>query len=298
MKTYGLIVADNGSDMYVQGTYDTRWDNDVLNPAFASLKVSDFEVVAARLAGRRASRPTPASRGPGPSCNEWLLPSSARIGGEGGAFYTTDLTVANTGVTEATVFVRFLGHDADGRSGAGSLVPPRGRALRDVGRRPRLALRPRRGVGRASSSAPRARRSSSRARPGRRARGGTFGQSVPLVSETELIRSGATRTIPAVREDALVPDEPRPRERHRGARRRRRVARLRGRATSSARAASPLPPLGMTQVTRVVRELGVSSKRLRRAARPLDADGRRSASPPTPPSSTKRTNDPRTLLPR
>src|SRR4051795_10449424 len=33
MKTYGLIVADNGSDMYVTGTYDTRWDNDVLNPA-------------------------------------------------------------------------------------------------------------------------------------------------------------------------------------------------------------------------------------------------------------------------
>jgi hypothetical protein len=45
MKTYGLIVADNGSDMYVQGTYDTRWNNDVLNPAFSSLKASDFEVV-------------------------------------------------------------------------------------------------------------------------------------------------------------------------------------------------------------------------------------------------------------
>ena len=45
MKTYGLIVADNGTDLYVQGTYDTRWDNDVLNPAFASLKGGDFEVV-------------------------------------------------------------------------------------------------------------------------------------------------------------------------------------------------------------------------------------------------------------
>jgi hypothetical protein len=45
MKTYGLIVADNGSDMYVQGTYDTRWDNGVLNPAFASIRAGDFEVV-------------------------------------------------------------------------------------------------------------------------------------------------------------------------------------------------------------------------------------------------------------
>jgi hypothetical protein len=45
MKTYGLIVADNGTDMYVQGTYDTRWNNGVLNPAFSSLHTSDFEVV-------------------------------------------------------------------------------------------------------------------------------------------------------------------------------------------------------------------------------------------------------------
>ena len=48
MKRYGLIVADNGSDMYISGTYDTRWDNDVLNPAFARLTANDFEVVAAR----------------------------------------------------------------------------------------------------------------------------------------------------------------------------------------------------------------------------------------------------------
>jgi hypothetical protein len=45
MKTHGLIVADNGSNMYISGAYDTRWDNDVLNPAFASLRASDFEVV-------------------------------------------------------------------------------------------------------------------------------------------------------------------------------------------------------------------------------------------------------------
>jgi hypothetical protein len=45
MKRYGLIVADNGSDMYISGTYDTRWNNDILNPAFAGLTASDFEVV-------------------------------------------------------------------------------------------------------------------------------------------------------------------------------------------------------------------------------------------------------------
>jgi hypothetical protein len=45
MKRYGLILADNGSDMYITGTMDTRWNNDVLNPAFHSLRASDFEVV-------------------------------------------------------------------------------------------------------------------------------------------------------------------------------------------------------------------------------------------------------------
>ena len=46
MQRYGLIVADNGSDMYISGTYDTRWDNDVLNPAFGALTAADFEVIA------------------------------------------------------------------------------------------------------------------------------------------------------------------------------------------------------------------------------------------------------------
>jgi hypothetical protein len=45
MQKYGLIVADNGSDMYITGTYDTRWNNDILNPAFANLSGSDFEVI-------------------------------------------------------------------------------------------------------------------------------------------------------------------------------------------------------------------------------------------------------------
>lgn len=45
MKTYGLIVADNGSDMYISGTFDPGWDNDILNPAFRNLTASDFEVI-------------------------------------------------------------------------------------------------------------------------------------------------------------------------------------------------------------------------------------------------------------
>jgi hypothetical protein len=45
MQTYGLIVADNGSDMYITGSMDPRWNNRELNPAFRSLTAGDFEVI-------------------------------------------------------------------------------------------------------------------------------------------------------------------------------------------------------------------------------------------------------------
>jgi hypothetical protein len=56
MKRYGLIVADNGSDMFISGTMDARWNNDVLNPAFRALTADDFEVIEL---GWNATKPTP-----------------------------------------------------------------------------------------------------------------------------------------------------------------------------------------------------------------------------------------------
>jgi hypothetical protein len=44
-KRYGLILADNGSNWYVSGAPDARWDDDMLVTAFRSLKGSDFEAV-------------------------------------------------------------------------------------------------------------------------------------------------------------------------------------------------------------------------------------------------------------
>jgi hypothetical protein len=45
MKRFGLMVADNGTDLYVTGTMDSRWNNDELNPAFGRVTASDFDVV-------------------------------------------------------------------------------------------------------------------------------------------------------------------------------------------------------------------------------------------------------------
>ena len=44
MKTYGLVVADNGSSWYVSGAPDERWDNDVLH-ALGQIAGADFEAV-------------------------------------------------------------------------------------------------------------------------------------------------------------------------------------------------------------------------------------------------------------
>lgn len=44
MKTYGIIVADNGSDWYVSGAPDDRWNNDLLH-TLDVLTGNDFEAV-------------------------------------------------------------------------------------------------------------------------------------------------------------------------------------------------------------------------------------------------------------
>jgi hypothetical protein len=69
MKTYGLIVADRGSNMFVQGTMDPRWDNTVLNPAFHELHVTTSTWSSAAGTVRHDDPTTAATgeqRGPGP----------------------------------------------------------------------------------------------------------------------------------------------------------------------------------------------------------------------------------------
>jgi hypothetical protein len=45
MKKYGLILADNGSDWYVTGAPDPRWDDGRMHDDFAMITGDDFEVV-------------------------------------------------------------------------------------------------------------------------------------------------------------------------------------------------------------------------------------------------------------
>jgi hypothetical protein len=44
MKEYGMFLADNGSNWYLSGAPDPRWNDDELG-TLRSLRGSDFEVV-------------------------------------------------------------------------------------------------------------------------------------------------------------------------------------------------------------------------------------------------------------
>lgn len=45
LKTYGMFLADNGSDWFISGAPDDRWNNDRLRTELASVKGRDLEVV-------------------------------------------------------------------------------------------------------------------------------------------------------------------------------------------------------------------------------------------------------------
>ena len=45
LKTYGMFVADNGSNWYMTGAPDERWNNSVLKSELGSVTGSNFEVV-------------------------------------------------------------------------------------------------------------------------------------------------------------------------------------------------------------------------------------------------------------
>lgn len=225
----------------------------------------------------------------------WIIPSAARAPGAGGAFYTTALSLVNQGASEARITAKFLGHDGDGREGAERqvTVPAGGTvAWRDV-LGELFGLEQNYGAVRISSAVLSLVVAAETSTPA--AAGGTFGQSVPGLGEAGLVLAGTSRTIPAVRENTAF-----------------RTNLVLANATEVAIDVDvtlfsdsgavlgmkriPLPPLGMTQVSRVVLDLGA----------PSGTTGRLVVSTPTPGGAfaayasviDNATNDPRTLLVR
>ena len=230
----------------------------------------------------------------------WIFPSSAHAAVSAGAFYTTDLTIAYANSISAQFTLKFLGNNADGRGGTEKtfdLASERsvtdadvlGSVFQQTANFGAILVRSQYPHSDASFISILAQTST----PGF---GGTFGQSVPAATSADLVRNGQEQSILAVREDAAF-----------------RTNLILANATEAALGVDvrlvsadgvtlasksyALPPLGMTQVTRVVRDLGVGA----------DVAGARLVlSTPTPNGAFAAyasaidnvTNDPRTLLPR
>jgi photosystem II stability/assembly factor-like uncharacterized protein len=223
-----------------------------------------------------------------------ILPASARASGLGGAFYTTDVTVANTGKADAAYSLRFASHDSDGRQGpAKQYLLGAGKTVTFVDvLNSVFALESDYGAIHLLSGNRDLALQGQTSTPGA---GGTFGQSVPSLGIFQVAQTGGSLLLAGVREDSafrtnlilasyvsIVQEV--------------QVSLVSESGEKLASKTYSLAPLSMTQVTRVVRDLGVSGD---------IASARLILSVKTPAGSfgayasaiDNVTNDPRTLLP-
>ncbi len=224
----------------------------------------------------------------------WILPSSAHAPGLNGAFFTTDLTVTNVGAADGTITVKFLGHDADGRSG------PEVNHTVGAGMTTVLSDILGSAFGVASDYGAIQIRSSATlaiagetSTPAPDCGGGTFGQSVLAVSYTSLIAGGSSKTIPGIREDSsfrtnliLSNGSESPTDVS--------VALVLSDGSTAGTKTYHLEPLGMHQAVRVVRDIGYGSE-VSGARLVLTTSGVVAAYAS---AIDNFTNDPRTLLPQ
>ncbi len=189
--------------------------------------------------------------------SSWLLPTSASIiSGASGVRYTTNLTVANTGDTDASYTLRFLGHDVDGRSGPSqnfTLAAGKSATYRDVVSSV-FSLTGAYGAILVTASTPDL---SVYGEVFAETAAGHVGQGLPAVSNADYVRPGQSRSLLAIREDARA-----------------RTNLVLANATSASLdvtltlvsdAGAPLgsrvvtlPPVGMTQLNSVARQLGAT----------------------------------------
>ena len=223
---------------------------------------------------------------------KWLLPSAAWLHGANGSHWTTSFTIANSGSEDAAVTLKWLGHDQDGRGGREfAYVVPAGRTLSPGTADWEVHFREDWGAVLVSSSSPSVVVQSETASW---FGSGTVGQALPSFStrdfagaapkhlapirdnytfRTNLVLANPT-DIPVTAVVVLYSAE--------------------GHLIGSREVS--LPPLGMTQISRVAVELGASHLEL----------GRISVSTPTPGGLVAAyaslidnvSNDPRTILPR
>jgi len=107
MKKYGLIMADNGSSMYISGVPDDRWSNDDLHN-LGSVTASDFEVIQISPLYTSSNVPT----GPNPQIANFTASATSISAGtavtlswqvSGASYVIVSPTVGATRATSASV---------------------------------------------------------------------------------------------------------------------------------------------------------------------------------------------------
>ncbi|HTP69194.1 MAG TPA: hypothetical protein VMJ35_09860 [Dongiaceae bacterium] len=107
MKKYGLILADNGSSMYISGAPDDRWNNDDLHN-LGQVHASDFEVLQISPLYTNSNVPS----GPNPAISHFTASSTSISSGtqvtlswqvSGASYVIVSPTVGATRGTSATV---------------------------------------------------------------------------------------------------------------------------------------------------------------------------------------------------
>ena len=228
----------------------------------------------------------------------WLLPSSAHSSGAGGAFYTTDLLVTNTGASSAAVTLQVLGHDANGVSGPALSFAnvPAGSSLflQDV-LGSFFGLSSGYGAIRVTSTVPTLAVTSQTSTPA--TGGGTYGQSVPGVPASSLLGAGAVRTLVSLREDAafrtnliLANGSGVPVTVHGDL--------ISGLGAKLASGDWTIPPWTMTQVTRVIHDLMGPAAQLTNGILILSTTTVSGSFAAYASEIDNVTNDPRTILPQ
>ncbi len=132
--------------------------------------------------------------------NDFHLSSTARVAGLNGSFFTTSLTLSNSGTADATVTIKFLGHDRDGRDGIERTVTVAAGTTFTIDD----LLGSFFGIGsdfggvRITSNVPTLSVDSHTGTPGGQ---GSFGQQLRATEHNDLITSGRSRSIAGVRSD-------------------------------------------------------------------------------------------------
>ena len=133
--------------------------------------------------------------------NTFFVPAVAHTAGRNGAVYTTDLTISNTGKDDASLELKFLGHDADGRNGPTAALTVKAGAtntIKDV-LGSLFGIHDGFGAIRISSNVATLAIEATTSTPGA---GGTFGQGHAGLSRNELGTSGRSQTLTGLRADS------------------------------------------------------------------------------------------------